>query len=330
MTTPHTQNLQTPHLSLSYTQNPNPTPMFTKLKTSIELFKECKTVIKKDKTLLLFPIISAVVSFFLILSFIIPVWYLTLSQSDLTITEISSNPEILDEKPLTMGSSQSLLLLLYYFCSFFVIIYFNVAFSCATLKVLKWEDATVSNSLQAANKNIWNIILYSLVAWTVGWLLKLLEEQFWMLGKVVIWILGVTWTLMTFFIAPVLAQEDLGIKDSILKSKDVFVKTWGENVIWNISFWLIEFFYIMLIAGWTVVLLAYTGHPIFLVLGILLFLWTIIYFSTISTIYTNVLYLYANNGKQVPVWFDQEIIDKAFVAKKGVFNKTSQGPTPLG
>ena len=86
----------------------------------------------------------------------------------------------------------------------------------------------------------------------------------------------------------------------------------------------------MLIAGWTVVLLAYTGHPIFLVLGILLFLWTIIYFSTISTIYTNVLYLYANNGKQVPVWFDQEIIDKAFVAKKGVFNKTSQGPTPLG
>ena len=36
---------------------------------------------------------------------------------------------------------------------------------------------------------------------------------------------------MTFLTVPILVIEDLGVGDALKRSKDLFKKTWGENVI---------------------------------------------------------------------------------------------------
>ena len=40
---------------------------------------------------------------------------------------------------------------------------------------------------------------------------------------------------MTFLVVPILVLEDLGVGDALKRSKDLFKKTWGENVIGQVG-----------------------------------------------------------------------------------------------
>ncbi len=49
-------------------------------------------------------------------------------------------------------------------------------------------------------------------------------------GRLVVRLIGVAWTLASYFVVPVLAEEDLGPIEALRRSADLFRETWGEQV----------------------------------------------------------------------------------------------------
>ncbi len=66
---------------------------------------------------------------------------------------------------------------------------------------------------------------------TVTMVLQAIEERFGIIGTIVARLVGLAWNLVTFLVVPILVLEDLGVGDALKRSKDLFKKTWGENVI---------------------------------------------------------------------------------------------------
>ena len=50
-------------------------------------------------------------------------------------------------------------------------------------------------------------------------------------GRIVAALIGLAWNLVTFLTVPILVLEDVGVGDAFKRSKDLFKKTWGENVV---------------------------------------------------------------------------------------------------
>jgi len=127
------------------------------------------------------------------------------------------------------------MLFLLYAGSYFVIIFFNSALmACANIR-LSGGDPTLGDGFRFAWENVERILLWSLIAATVGILLRMLEQSRvlrWVVGRV----LELGWSLATFFIIPVIIFEDLDVLGSFKRSADLFRRRWGEEVTSNFSF----------------------------------------------------------------------------------------------
>ena len=56
-------------------------------------------------------------------------------------------------------------------------------------------------------------------------------ERYGIVGRIVAALFGLAWNLVTFLTMPILVIEDVGVGDAFRRSKDLFRKTWGENVV---------------------------------------------------------------------------------------------------
>jgi hypothetical protein len=79
------------------------------------------------------------------------------------------------------------------------------------------------------------------VASTVGIVLKALESRAGFLGRIVIAIVGVAWTLVTFFVVPLIVVERKGAFEAIGGSKDLLASTWGKQIVSGLGYGLIGF-----------------------------------------------------------------------------------------
>jgi hypothetical protein len=130
-------------------------------------------------------------------------------------------------------------LFLFYFATYSIGIYFNVALVSIASNRLGGGQATLSDGLQIAWERKWSILQWALLSATVGMLLQMLERRLRFLGRFVARIIGMAWTLASFFVVPLLAAEDMGPVEALSKSGRIFRKTWGEEVVGGFSFGLI-------------------------------------------------------------------------------------------
>lgn len=271
---------------------------------SFQLVKESFAVLKKDKEIMLFPIISSIVFILLFISFLIPLFFLLKGMQAGDVTDI---PEYYAYP----------VLFLIYLVSYFIVIFFNTGLiTCAHIR-LNGGDPTFGDGFRNAVKHIGEIFVWSLVASTVGIILRIASDKSNTLGKIVISIIGMAWNLLTFFIVPVLIFEDLSIMESIKKSGYLFKKTWGETVIGKFSMGL--FFTILVFFGFIPLVISFfLGSIIAVVFGfaIMLLYWIFlgIVSSSLNGIFITALYNYANTGK-IPSAYSSEIIKNAFKPK---------------
>src|SRR5438309_8491796 len=150
---------------------------------SWELVKESWGVLRKDKEIMLLPVISGIVTILLLISFLIPGYYIYSQTGQFSVY-------------------MAALFFVYYFVSYFFIVFFNSAIvACAHIR-LNGGDPKVRDGLRYASKHVGKIFLWSLISATVGIVLRLISERSNMLGKVVAWIIGLLWSLLTFFVIP--------------------------------------------------------------------------------------------------------------------------------
>jgi hypothetical protein len=142
-----------------------------------------------------------------------------------------------------------------------------------------------------------------------------LEDNF--LGQIVLSLLGMAWTLLTFFVVPVMIFENKSVFESIKSSAHLLKKTWGETVTGQFSIGGI--FFLLGVLGVVPLGVAFVSGSlmVMLVIGIIVVMYWValsVVSASLQGIFLTALYHYATTGK-VPHGFEGEEIKQAFVRK---------------
>ena len=105
-----------------------------------------------------------------------------------------------------------------------------------------------SDGLDIAFKKMGAILQYAAIAATVGMILRALEERAGFIGRMVIGLIGLSWTMATYLTVPVLVTKDVSAIDAVKESAEVFRKTWGEQMVANVGIGFATFVIFLLMA----------------------------------------------------------------------------------
>jgi Family of unknown function (DUF6159) len=187
-----------------------------------------------------------------------------------------------------------------------VIFYFNAALVAFVVARLRGGEPTLGGSLREAAACLPQIAAWAIVASTVGVVLKALESRAGFLGRIVIAIVGVAWSLVTYFVVPLIVIERKGAFEAIGASKDLLGKTWGKQIVSGLGYGLIGFLLtvpaivIVIVAIYGVVAASSFQHAggfgLLAVAAIVYLIALGIVMSALRAIFGAVLYLYAKNG----------------------------------
>ena len=191
--------------------------MFERLSRSWGLVKASASVLQQDKELLLFPLISMGALVLVVASFAAPVFGLGI------LDGISGGG---DER---VSAGLYVVGFLFYFSQYFVIFFFNAALVGAAMIRLDGGNPTLGDGLRIATSKIGAIAGYALIAATVGMILRAIQERVGFIGKIIVGMLGVGWTVATYLVVPVLVARDVGPIDAI-KESATFSRTPGARM----------------------------------------------------------------------------------------------------
>jgi hypothetical protein len=280
--------------------------MFAKIKNSWNLIKASAAVLRADKELVVFPILSSIALLIVTASFAVPMFMAGLFDQMLT------------------GNSQILyyiVLFLFYVVQYTVIIFANSALIGAALIRLRGGDPTVGDGFRIAVQHFGNILGYALISATVGLILRWIADRSQTLGRIVVSLIGLAWNLATYLVVPVLVVENVGPFEAVKRSAKLLKQTWGEQIVGNFSIGLI-FGLLSLLAG-------LIGVPLFIwaamaeSIALMVFIglatvliWVLLSLisSTLNGIYVAAVYNYVAQG-QTGGFFSEDMIQGAFRAK---------------
>jgi len=277
-------------MSLAYT--------FTIMKASI-------VVLRKDKELLLFPLFSGICCLIAALSFAIPIFH-----SDFL-------------RPASGGLSTGgqvaryAVLFAFYYITYFIIIFFNSAVVACAIFRMRGGDPDLMTGFRAALARLPQIAGWALVAATVGMILRVLQKRARQPGRILVGLLGMAWSVVTFMVIPILVVERKGPIDAVRESAAMLRKTWGEQLMGNFSFGVI--FFILALMGLVPLIIGFMAPIMALKVLMLSFaglylLLLILVQSTLAAIFQAALYLYARDGR-APAGFDETALAGAMTPR---------------
>lgn len=276
---------------------------------SWSLVKSSWSVLRSDKELLLLPAISGVVSLIAVLPF--------LGGAFLTgdTTGSGSNEE------WSISIVGYVLLFLAYLVGAYVTIFFQAALIHAANERLSGGNPSLGSALAGAGARAGHILPWAILSATVSVILRAIQERSGILGRIVIGLVGMAWTLVTFLVLPILVVEGTGVKDALTRSASSFKRTWGENIIGNAGIDIFAF--LAMLAGALVfgpmIVLGFGGDVIALGIAgiVLLVVWVVLVSVTsaaLTGVFQTALYRYSVVG-ETPPGFTQEQIAGAFTPK---------------
>lgn len=271
-------------------------------------------VINKDRELIWFALLSFIFSTIFAVAMIVPTVLTTLMNEGF--------------KQESLQLVEYVIIFITYFGLAFIATFFNVCVVYTTKVRFEGGNATFGESLKFAFSRFGLIVKWSLLAATVGLLMRLIENFARRLGRpgqiivgILVALIGMAWTVVTIFVVPVLVYEGLGPVDAVKKSIQVIKKTWGESLIKAIGLGLIQFMImlaIVVVAGLATygltMMFETKGLLIGIGIGLMVLLLVGLVFSVASTIFNTALYVYANNGK-IASGFSEDIIKGSFRQK---------------
>jgi hypothetical protein len=293
--------------------------MFARWGRSWELVKASWALLRSDKELVIFPIISAVGCFLVSLTFFIPM--LLTGTFDKMGRSGSGG----------IGLGQLIIMFLFYFVTYTVIIFCSSALVGAALIRLDGGNPTLSDGLKIAQSRMPQILGYALISATVGLVLQILGNAarnnknivMSIIGQIVVGLLGTAWSIATFLAVPVLVVEGVGPIEAVKRSMALLKKSWGEQLMGDLSiggiFGLMIFGVILLAMLLSFVFVG-VHAPALVILVIVVAVAAIIALSVVSSalsaIFRAALYQYAHDGKTTE-FFSADMIQGAFKAKNG-------------
>lgn len=276
----------------------------SRISRGFQLFKETFGILKKDREMVLFPILSGIVTLIVVATFLLPLVFSGV------LAGTGSGGSIL----------MYALLFVFYAVSYFIVIYFNTALvSCALIR-LDGRDPTFMDGIHAASARIGKILSWTLIAATVGLILRLIRgDGDNLLASIASALLGAAWSLATFFVIPVIVVDDLGGFAAIQRSWKLFKSTWGETVVGSFSLGLIFIPAVLLLFAGVLVMVAGSFEVGMVIIAAALLLWVVsaVLYGALQGIFVAVMYRYATTG-EVPDAIDRSLVEGAFVPKRSL------------
>lgn len=191
-------------------------------------------VVARDKTLMMFPVLSGIASLLLVAAFVFGIGPENLSAQ----AQQAQGPEQVPPVYYVLAFAG-------YFGLSFIAVYFNVALLGAAQQSIAGKDTGIGDGLRIANQHVGKIAAWALLSGTVGLLLNALENNG-RVGQIVRSILGAAWAVITYFVVPVMIFENQAPTAAIGRSVDLMKKTWGENAGAQVGIGLVVFLLILL------------------------------------------------------------------------------------
>lgn len=276
---------------------------------SLALANASWAVVRADKELLWLPVLATLALMLLVGSFVLPAAALGAFGTDLAAA--GPSPGV------------ALAAFVFYVVAYFVAIFFNTALVGAAMIRMDGGNPTLRDGLAIAWARVGRIFGYALIAATVGLFLHALEERVGWIGQIIVKLIGVTWTLATFLVVPVLVTRDVGPVDAVKESATLLRETWGENIIGTVGLGLafgVAYVAVFLVGGVGALLAAEAGLPEVAVLVVVPGVLTLIVLSalqaTMQGVYAAALYRHAAEPQNPANAFGPEIMQAAFQLKR--------------
>lgn len=286
--------------------------MFRGFSNGWQLVKASWSVLRNDKKLMIFPLISMIASLIVSITFIIPVVMAAMADSATRSTESDSGG---------MGVFSVVMMFLFYLVMNAVVFYFNSALVAAVMMRIRGEDMTLGKAFGVATQRLPSILGYAAISATVGVILRSIAERG-IVGRIVTSLLGTAWSILTFLVVPILVVENINPIEAVKRSGSLLKQTWGEQITGNLSmgfvFGLLIVATIFLIGVPLIFIGAAANSAILLAMSIagvvVLVVALILIQSALQGIFTTALYHYATAGTTGGL-YDEALIQQAFRAK---------------
>lgn len=282
---------------------------------SWSLVRSSWSVLRSDKELVALPAISGVVALVCTLPFL---GGALLSSPDMGSTGAGA------DATFSMSPVGYVLMFLGYLVGAYVTIFFQAALIHAANERMSGGDPTLGSALAGAGQRAGHILPWAILSATVSVVLRSLQERAGFVGRLLIGLVGVAWTLVTFLVLPIIVVEGTGVKDALSRSGAAFKRTWGENVIGNAGIGIFGFVGMLVglvVAGPIVALGVANDLLAVTVAGIVLaVVWLVgvsVLSAALSGVFQTALYRYAIAG-ETPPGFTQDQIAGAFRPKRSL------------
>ncbi len=273
---------------------------FERLSNGWKIAMNSFKVLNANKQLVLFPILSSISLILVIGSFVVGA--LAINGWNTDFLDENQNPIL-----------QYAILLAFYVINYFIIVFFNMALIHCTRLYFRGEPVSLSEGIRFSMSRVGVIFSWAVFAGIVGTILKTIQENSGIVGKIITGLIGIVWGVATFFVVPVIAYENKGPLEAFKRSSQLMREKWGESLAGNFSLGLIQFIGV-LVVGVVFFMIGYIIHPMAgVALAILgCFIVTAI-ISAAQTIFVSAVY--HNITNEPTIHFSQQLIDGLFEEK---------------
>ena len=271
-----------------------------RISNTIALAKVSWRVLRKDRELLVIPVLSFLAS----IAALALIWLPTLSAVDASgLAGESEDPGAI---LLVVGVITAMVLSI-------VSVFFNGALVAGAYERLSGGDPTVRSALGRAVSRLPGLLPWAILTGTVGLVLQAVRERAGWLGRFVVNMVGMAWETATFLVVPAVVIDNHGAVSGLKASASLLKRTWGENIAARVGFGLLGF--IAIIPAVVVVAAAGALGGAALVLGILVAVpyvaLLVVVLTALNAVFQTALYLYATTGS-VPTGFADSNLQASF------------------
>jgi hypothetical protein len=244
------------------------------------------SIINKNKSLLLFPVISGTILVLILTTFAIGFWFFP----------------AMAEMPEWLWFIVGFLL---YVIMFFISFFFQAALVACAYETMEGGQPSLGYGIGKAKARAFEIFKWAIIAAIVGMILRAIEERLPFVARII----GMAWSVATYFVIPIIVFEGEGAWKSLKRSVNVLKGSWGEALVGNIAVGLIFFLLtlpVILIFMAAFAFNSMVATAIFIFIAIIYIIFLSILSATVSGVLQTALYRYVQTGKidvDLPQWF---------------------------
>ena len=272
-----------------------------------QLTKESWAIVRRDRSLLVFPVVAAISALLAAAIFV---------GGGIALQD-STGSEPLLIVVLVVGA----------YVLVAVSIFFNVALSACAARALEGHDTTPAEGFAAARSRFGVILSWAGVQLVVGALISIVQALLRegagaIIGAIIGGLANLAWNIATFFVIPAIALEGLGPKDALKRSIAVMRERWGEGVTGSFAIggliFLLAFLPGVALVALGIAISSSSGvlAGVLIALGVAIFVVGAVLQAALMAIFKVALFRFATEDKVLGS-YERAQLEAAFVPRKG-------------